>query len=101
MAISGVSFFLSSASGGFFISAVISAIAVFVISNSYMHSWKPGFAVAFGLILASIIQVLTQHFTDVGGHPRHVARRRDVGHGVSSFQKGVTPGASTPSQTWQ
>ena len=54
---------------GFFISAVISAAAVFVISNSYMHSWKPGFAVAFGLILASIIQVLTQHFTDTKHRP--------------------------------
>src|SRR6476660_2587561 len=54
---------------GFFISAVISAIAVLVISNSYMHSWKPGFAVAFGLILASIIQVLTQHFTDTKHRP--------------------------------
>ena len=54
---------------GFFISAVISAVAVFVISNSYMHSWKPGFAVAFGLILASIIQVLTQHFTDTKHRP--------------------------------
>jgi K(+)-stimulated pyrophosphate-energized sodium pump len=54
---------------GFFISAVISAAAVFVISNMYMHSWKPGFAVAFGLILASIIQVLTQYFTDTKHRP--------------------------------
>jgi len=54
---------------GFFISAVISAAAVFVISNMYMHSWKPGFAVAFGLILASVIQVLTQHFTDTKHRP--------------------------------
>ena len=34
-----------------------------------MHSWKPGFAVAFGLILASVIQVLTQHFTDTKHRP--------------------------------
>ena len=54
---------------GFFISAVISAAAVFVISNAYMHSWKPGLAVAFGLILASVIQVLTQHFTDTKHRP--------------------------------
>ena len=54
---------------GFFISALISAAAVFVISNMYMHSWKPGFAVAFGLILASIIQVLTQYFTDTKHRP--------------------------------
>ena len=54
---------------GFFLSAIISAVAVFVISNAYMHSWKPGFAVAFGLILASVIQVLTQHFTDTKHRP--------------------------------
>jgi K(+)-stimulated pyrophosphate-energized sodium pump len=54
---------------GFFISAFISAAVVFVISNMYMHSFKPGFAVAFGLILASVIQVLTQHFTDTNRRP--------------------------------
>ncbi len=54
---------------GFFLSAIISAIVVFVISNAYMNSWRPGFAVLFGLILASIIQVLTQYFTDTKYRP--------------------------------
>jgi K(+)-stimulated pyrophosphate-energized sodium pump len=54
---------------GFFLSAVISAVVVFAISKSYMDSWKPGFAVLFGLILASIIQVLTQYFTDTKYRP--------------------------------
>jgi K(+)-stimulated pyrophosphate-energized sodium pump len=54
---------------GFFLSAIISAIVVFAISISYMKSWRPGFAVLFGLILASIIQVLTQYFTDTKYKP--------------------------------
>ena len=54
---------------GFFLSAIISAIVVFAISISYMDSWRPGFAVLFGLILASIIQVLTQYFTDTKYKP--------------------------------
>ncbi len=54
---------------GFFISAVISAAAVFVVSKTYMHSYRPGFAVLIGLILAGVIQVLTQHFTDTRHRP--------------------------------
>ncbi len=54
---------------GFFISAVISAAAVLVISNAYMDSLRPGFAVVIGLVLAGVIQVLTQHFTDTKHRP--------------------------------
>ena len=54
---------------GFFLSAVISAAAVFVISKQYMHSYRPGLAVCIGLVLASVIQVLTQYFTDTKHKP--------------------------------
>ena len=54
---------------GFFISAVISAVVVLVISRAYMESWRPGIAVAIGLVLASVIQVLTQYFTDTKHKP--------------------------------
>ena len=54
---------------GFFISAVISAVAALAISNAYMESLRPGFAVVIGLVLASVIQVLTQHFTDTKHRP--------------------------------
>src|ERR687896_1695423 len=39
---------------GFFLSAVVSAVAVFVISGVYMDDWRPGKAVLLGLILASV-----------------------------------------------
>lgn len=54
---------------GFFISAIISAVVIFGISIVYMHSWKPAAAVAVGLILASVIQKMTQYFTDTKYKP--------------------------------
>jgi K(+)-stimulated pyrophosphate-energized sodium pump len=54
---------------GFFISAAISAAAVFVISGLYLDDWRPATAVLIGLILASVIQVLTQYFTDTKYKP--------------------------------
>ena len=54
---------------GFFISAAISAAAVFVISAIYMDDLRPAVAVLLGLILASVIQVLTQYFTDTKYKP--------------------------------
>jgi K(+)-stimulated pyrophosphate-energized sodium pump len=54
---------------GFFLSAAISAGAVFVISQIYLDDWKPAAAVVIGLLLASVIQVLTQYFTDTKYKP--------------------------------
>lgn len=49
---------------GFFLSAVVSACAVFGASIGYLADWRPAAAVMVGLLLASAIQVLTQYFTD-------------------------------------
>ena len=54
---------------GFFISAAISAAAVFAISAIYMDDLRPAVAVLLGLILASVIQILTQYFTDTKFKP--------------------------------
>jgi len=54
---------------GFFVSAAISAIAVFFVAGAYMGTYKPAVAVLFGLILASVIQVLTEHFTSTRRKP--------------------------------
>jgi K(+)-stimulated pyrophosphate-energized sodium pump len=54
---------------GFFISAALSAAAVFVISIAYLDDWRPAAAVVIGLILASVIQILTQYFTDTKYKP--------------------------------
>jgi len=54
---------------GFFFSAVLSALAVFVLSGIYMKEYRPAVAVLFGLVLASLIQVLTEHFTSTDRRP--------------------------------
>jgi K(+)-stimulated pyrophosphate-energized sodium pump len=54
---------------GFFFSAALSAAAVFVISIAYLDDWRPAAAVVIGLVLASVIQILTQYFTDTKYKP--------------------------------
>jgi K(+)-stimulated pyrophosphate-energized sodium pump len=54
---------------GFFISAALSAAVVFVISIAYLDDWRPATAVLIGLVLASVIQILTQYFTDTKYKP--------------------------------
>ena len=51
------------------LSAFVSSVAVLILSGRYMHSYKPAFAVIIGLVLASVIQVLTQYFTDTKYRP--------------------------------
>src|SRR5437773_6495736 len=54
---------------GFFISAILSAALVFFASELVTKDWRPFAAVLIGLILASLIQVLTQYFTDARYKP--------------------------------
>ena len=54
---------------GFFLSAGVSAVVVFAISEVYLDDWRPAAAVLIGLILASVIQILTQYFTDTKYKP--------------------------------
>jgi K(+)-stimulated pyrophosphate-energized sodium pump len=49
---------------GFFVSALISAAAVFVVCEMYVHNLRPFYAVLMGLVLSSVIQILTQYYTD-------------------------------------
>jgi K(+)-stimulated pyrophosphate-energized sodium pump len=78
---------------GFFVSAAISAAVVFAIAGVYMKDYRPGVAVLFGLILASIIQVLTQYFTDTKYKPvREIAESTQTGPAttiLSGFSTGL------------
>jgi K(+)-stimulated pyrophosphate-energized sodium pump len=78
---------------GFFVSAAISAAAVFVISGVYMDDWRPAAAVLLGLILASVIQVLTQYFTDTKYRPvQEIAEATQTGPAttiLSGFSVGL------------
>ncbi len=78
---------------GFFLSAALSAAAVFAISKVYLDSWAPAVAVLLGLVLASIIQVLTQYFTDTKYKPvREIAEATVTGPAttiLSGFSTGL------------
>jgi K(+)-stimulated pyrophosphate-energized sodium pump len=78
---------------GFFLSAAVSAAAVFVISAIYIDDWRPAAAVLFGLILASVIQVLTQYFTDTKFKPvQEIAESTQTGPAttiLSGFSVGL------------
>jgi K(+)-stimulated pyrophosphate-energized sodium pump len=54
---------------GFFVSATVSAIAVLALSKVFMKDWAPGIAVCIGLVLAAVIQKMTQYFTDTKYKP--------------------------------
>ena len=54
---------------GFFISAATSAVAVLILSLTYVKDVRTFWAVLFGLVLASVIQLLTEHFTSTRRKP--------------------------------
>jgi K(+)-stimulated pyrophosphate-energized sodium pump len=54
---------------GFFISAVVSAIGVYFVADLYVHDLRVFWAVVIGLALASVIQLLTEHFTSTRRKP--------------------------------
>jgi K(+)-stimulated pyrophosphate-energized sodium pump len=60
---------------GFFISAALSAVAVYFVADLYLKDLRGFWAVLFGLILASLIQLLTEHFTSTTRKPvQEIAR---------------------------
>jgi len=66
---------------GFFISAVLSAAAVYFVADVYVGDIRVFWAVVIGLLLASVIHVLTEHYTST--------RRRPVQEVAESSQTGA------------
>ena len=54
---------------GFFFSAVLSAAAVYFVADIYVDDLRVFWAVVIGLLLASVIQLLTEHFTSTTRKP--------------------------------
>jgi K(+)-stimulated pyrophosphate-energized sodium pump len=84
---------MKSINRGFFLSAIISAVVVFLVSGAYMKTYRPGLAVIIGLVLASIIQILTQYFTDTKYKPvQEIAEATQTGAAttiLSGFSTGL------------
>ncbi|CAN5148054.1 sodium-translocating pyrophosphatase [soil metagenome] len=78
---------------GFFLSAFVSAIGVFLIAWFYVEDLRVFWAVVIGLGLASVIQVLTEHFTSTTRKPvREIAESSQTGPAttiLSGFSVGL------------
>src|SRR5205809_538301 len=78
---------------GFFISAAASAVAVLLLAATYMHDYRPFWAVLLGLALASVIQLLTEHFTSTTRKPvQEIAEASQTGPAttiLSGFATGL------------
>jgi len=54
---------------GFFLSAILSAVGVFFVAQTYVDDLRVAWAVIIGLVLSSAIQLLTEHFTSTRRKP--------------------------------
>jgi K(+)-stimulated pyrophosphate-energized sodium pump len=54
---------------GFFISAILSAAAVYLVAQWYVDDLRVFWAVVIGLLLASVIQLVTEQFTSTTRRP--------------------------------
>jgi K(+)-stimulated pyrophosphate-energized sodium pump len=65
---------------GFFAAAVISLVLVGVASLAYVRDWRPLAAVALGLALSSVIQLMTSYYTATQYKPvREIAESSETG----------------------
>src|ERR671922_1711163 len=78
---------------GFFISALISAAAVYFVADLYVNDLRVFWAVVIGLVLAGVISVLTEHFTSTTRRPvQEVAAASQTGPAttiLSGFSVGL------------
>ncbi|HEX6262240.1 MAG TPA: sodium-translocating pyrophosphatase [Actinomycetota bacterium] len=78
---------------GFFISALLSAAAVYFVADAYVNDLRVFWAVVIGLLLASVIHVLTEHYTSTKRRPvKEVAESSQTGAAttiLSGFSVGL------------
>jgi K(+)-stimulated pyrophosphate-energized sodium pump len=65
---------------GFFAAALIAAALVAVVSFVYVDDWRPLAAVGLGIVLASVIQLMTSYYTATQYKPvREIAEASETG----------------------
>ena len=77
---------------GFFISAILSAAAVYFVADLYVDDLRVFWAVLIGLLLASIIQVLTEHFTSTTRKPVQEIARSSLTGPATTILSGFSVG---------
>ena len=66
-----------------------------MISQVYLDDWKPAAAVVIGLVLASVIQILTQYFTDTKYKPVQEIAESTVTGPATTILSGFSDRASS------
>src|SRR5207249_4485404 len=78
---------------GFFVSALLAAVGALLLSITYLKTVRPFFAVLLGLVLATVIQLLTEHYTSTRRKPvQDIARSALTGPAttvLSGFATGL------------
>ena len=78
---------------GFFLSAILSAVAVYFVADLYVGDLRVFWAVLIGLVLASVIQLITEHFTSTTRRPvKEIAESSRTGAAttiLSGFSTGL------------
>jgi K(+)-stimulated pyrophosphate-energized sodium pump len=78
---------------GFFASAAISLVLVGIASIAYVDDWRPVAAVALGLALSTVIQLMTSYYTATEYKPvREIAEASETGPAttiLSGFASGL------------
>ena len=78
---------------GFFAAALVAAALVAVVSLTYVDDWRPLAAVALGLVLASVIQLMTSYYTATQYKPvQEIADASETGPAttlLSGFSTGL------------
>ena len=78
---------------GFFISAILSAAAVYFVAVVYVDDIRVFWAVVIGLVLAAVIHVLTEHYTSTKRRPvKEIAEASQTGAAttiLSGFSAGM------------
>jgi K(+)-stimulated pyrophosphate-energized sodium pump len=78
---------------GFFASAAISLVLVGIASIAYVDDWRPVAAVALGLALSTVIQLMTSYYTATEYKPvREIAEASETGPAttiLSGFSSGM------------
>src|SRR5205814_9697468 len=81
---------------GSFISAAASAVGVLFLASTYRGDYRPFWAVLFGLLLASVIQLLTEHFTSTRRKPVKEIAESSLTGPATTVLSGFATGLESP-----
>jgi K(+)-stimulated pyrophosphate-energized sodium pump len=77
---------------GFFLSAILSGLGVLGLAGAYLKDYKAFWAVLIGLGLASVIQLLTEHYTSTRRRPVQEIAESSLTGPATTVLSGISTG---------